>query len=160
MGAVQEALGHPGPQQEYSCSDVALAEHAAKLRQDQINWTLAWGNYWEVRIQSIGALMDATGRWANGLINMHLFDSDCTLIRWGFPSGAMVKNLPGNVEVQNMHVWSLGWEDPLEKEMATHSSTLPWRIPWKKSLVGYCPWDHKESDITEQLSMHAHTYIR
>ena len=50
------------------------------------------------------SLMTATGRWANGLINMHLFDSDCTLIRWGFPSGAMVKNLLVKVEMQNMHV--------------------------------------------------------
>ena len=34
-------------------------------------------------------------------------------------------------------VQSLGWEDLLEKEMATHSSILAWKIPWRKSLVGY-----------------------
>ena len=39
----------------------------------------------------------------------------------------MVKNLPA---VQETWVRSLGWEDPLEKEMATHSSILAWRIPW------------------------------
>ena len=39
----------------------------------------------------------------------------------------MVKNLPALQETQ---VRSLGWEDPLEKEMATHSSSLAWRIPW------------------------------
>ena len=38
-----------------------------------------------------------------------------------------VKNLPA---VQEIQVRSLGWEDPLEKEMATHSSILAWRIPW------------------------------
>ena len=38
-----------------------------------------------------------------------------------------VKCLPSMQETQ---VWSLGWEDPLEKEMATHSSTLAWKIPW------------------------------
>ena len=38
-----------------------------------------------------------------------------------------VKRLPAMLETQ---VQSLGWEDPLEKEMATHSSILPWRIPW------------------------------
>ena len=38
-----------------------------------------------------------------------------------------VKNLSAIWETQ---VWSLGWEDPLEKEMATHSSTLAWKIPW------------------------------
>ena len=41
----------------------------------------------------------------------------------------MVKNLPAMQETQ---VKSLGWEDPLEKEMATHSRTLAWRIPWTK----------------------------
>ena len=46
----------------------------------------------------------------------------------------MVKNLPA------MHagdqVWFLGWEDPLEKEMATHSSILAWRIPWTEEPGG------------------------
>ena len=40
-----------------------------------------------------------------------------------------MKHLPGMRETQ---VQSLGWEDPLEKEMATHSSTLAWRIPWRE----------------------------
>ena len=39
----------------------------------------------------------------------------------------MVKNLPA---VQETRVQSLGWEDPPEKEMATYSNTLAWRIPW------------------------------
>ena len=39
----------------------------------------------------------------------------------------MVKHLP---IMQETRVPSLGWEDPLEKEMATHSSTLAWKIPW------------------------------
>ena len=37
------------------------------------------------------------------------------------------------------------------KETATHSSTLAWKIPWRRSLVGYSPWGHKESDTAEQL---------
>ena len=48
-------------------------------------------------------------------------------------------------------VQSLGQEDPLEKEMATHSSTLAWKTPWTEEPVGYSPWGHKESDLTEQL---------
>ena len=44
----------------------------------------------------------------------------------GFPGGSVVKNLPAK---QEMWVQSLGWEDPLEKEMATHSSILAWKIP-------------------------------
>ena len=53
-------------------------------------------------------------------------------------------------------VRSLGQEDPLETEMATHSSILAWRIPWTRSLVGYSPQGCKESDTTEQLLFHFH----
>ena len=45
----------------------------------------------------------------------------------------MVKNLPG---MRETGVWSLGWEDTLEKEMATHSSILVWRIPWMQDAGG------------------------
>ena len=45
----------------------------------------------------------------------------------GFPGGAVVKKPPANQETQ---VWYLGQEDPLEWEVATHSSTLAWEIPW------------------------------
>ena len=48
-----------------------------------------------------------------------------------------------------MQVLSLGWEDSLEKGMATHASILAWEIPWTRSLVDYSPWGHKESDMTE-----------
>ena len=44
--------------------------------------------------------------------------------------------------MQETWVQALGGEDALEKEMATHSSILAWRIPWM-SLVGYSPWGHK-----------------
>ena len=42
-----------------------------------------------------------------------------------------------------MQVQSLGWEDPLEEGMATHSSVLAWRIPWTEDPGGYGPWDRK-----------------
>ena len=45
----------------------------------------------------------------------------------GFLGGSVVKNPPANA---GMQVQSLGWEDPLEEEMATHSSILAWKIPW------------------------------
>ena len=44
----------------------------------------------------------------------------------GFPCGMMVKNPPATQEMEEMQVRSLGGEDPLEKEMATHSSILAW----------------------------------
>ena len=51
----------------------------------------------------------------------------------GFPGGSVVKNPPAMQETQ---VWPLGWEDPLEKEMATHSSILVWEIPWTEEPGG------------------------
>ena len=52
-------------------------------------------------------------------------------------------------------VRSLGREDSLEKETATHSSTLAWKIPWTEELgAGYCPWGRKESGTTERLHFH------
>ena len=48
-------------------------------------------------------------------------------------------------------VQSLGREDPLEKEMAIHSSILAWRIPWMEELGGLQSVGHKESDTTERL---------
>ena len=47
-----------------------------------------------------------------------------------FPSGPAVKNLPAMQELQETQVQSLGWEDPLDEGMATHSSIIAWRIPW------------------------------
>ena len=47
-----------------------------------------------------------------------------------------VKNLPAMQETQEMWVQSLGWEDPLEEEMATYSSILAWRIPWTEEPGG------------------------
>ena len=65
----------------------------------------------------------------------------------------MVKRLPTMQETQ---VQSLGQEDPLEKEMAPHSSTLPGKSHGQRSLVGYSPWGRKQSDTTERLHFHFH----
>ena len=53
--------------------------------------------------------------------------------------------------MRETQVPSLGREDLLEKEMAIHSSTLPGKSHGQRSLVGYSPWGHKESDMTERL---------
>ena len=60
------------------------------------------------------------------------------------------------LSMQGAWVQSLGWEDPLEKEMAIHSNTIAWKIYGQRSLIGYSPWGHKESDTTEQLHCHCH----
>ena len=64
----------------------------------------------------------------------------------------MVKNLPALLQPQ---VLSLSREDPLEEEMATHSSILAGEIHGQRSLAGYSPWGHKESDrIDGPISTH------
>ena len=61
----------------------------------------------------------------------------------------MVKHLS---TMREIWVHSLGWEDSLEKEMATHSSILASRIPWTEEPGGYRPWGCKESDTTGWLT--------
>ena len=58
-----------------------------------------------------------------------------------------------------MWVQSLGLEDPLEKEVATHSSILGGKSHRQRSLAGYSPWGHKESDMTERLGTHTQLII-
>ena len=59
-----------------------------------------------------------------------------TVNNTGFPSGSVVKNPPAVQEIQDTQVSSLGWEDPLKEEMATHSSVLAWTIPWTQKPGG------------------------
>ena len=54
--------------------------------------------------------------------------------------------------MQETQVQSMSWEDPLEKEMATHSSILAWEVPWTEELGGLQSMGCKESDTTQQLS--------
>ena len=61
-----------------------------------------------------------------------------------------VKNLPA---MQDFQVRSLGLGESLEKEMATHSSILAWRVPRTVEPRGYSPWGRKESDMTERLTL-------
>jgi len=61
----------------------------------------------------------------------------------------MVSNPSAMQEPQETHVQPLGWDDPLEEGMTSHSSILAWRIPWMGSLVGCSPWSQEELDMTE-----------
>ena len=58
-------------------------------------------------------------------------------------------------EPQETQIWSLGQEDPLENDIATHSSILAWEIPWTEK--GYNPCNRKEPDMTE-VTENAHTH--
>ena len=65
----------------------------------------------------------------------------------GFPGSSVVKNLPA---VQETQVQSLDWEDPLEKDMATHSSILAREIPWMVEPVGYSPWGSQQRQLNNK----------
>ena len=52
--------------------------------------------------------------------------------------------------MHEMWVWSLGWEDPLERDMATHSSILAWESHGQRSLMGYSPWGCTELATKQQ----------
>ena len=66
---------------------------------------------------------------------------------WASLVAQIVKNLPA---MRETWVQSLGWEDPLEEGMATHSSILAWRIPMDGGAWWATVWGRKESDTTEQ----------
>ena len=57
-----------------------------------------------------------------------------------------------------MLVQSPGLKDPLEKEMAIHSSILTWKIPWTEETGGLQSMGSRESETTEQLNQHHHSY--
>ena len=84
------------------------------------------------------------GQW--WIFNMYIYQ------RMGspksFPYGAVIKNLPAMQELrepQEMQVQFLGWEDPLEEGMATHSRFLPRESHGQRSLAGYSPWSQSRS---------------
>ena len=67
--------------------------------------------------------------------------------------GQLIKNLPA---MQETCVPFLGWEDPLEKEMAIHFNILAWELPWTEGPGGLQSWGHRESDTTEQINNNHH----
>ena len=72
-----------------------------------------------------------------------------TILLWAHLANISVAQLVKNPHAMwETWVWSLGWEDTLEKKKATHCSILAWRIPWM-----YSPWGCKELNTTEWLSL-------
>ena len=80
-----------------------------------------------------------------------------TLVSWASLVAQTVKDLPAMWETW---VQSLGWEDPLEEGMATHSSVFAWRIPWTEEPWGLQSCGHKESDTIERPSTAWHSINR
>ena len=89
------------------------------------------------------------------LCNMYCF-GETFMEKMGFPGGSAVKNLAAMKELQEMRVRSLGWEDPLEEDLATPSSVLAWRIPWTEEpgglqSIGLQRVRHNLSDLAHSM---------
>ena len=77
----------------------------------------------------------------------------------GFPGSSVVKNPPPMQETKEMQVQSLGWFDPLEREMATHSSVLAWRIPQTEEPGGLQSTESQELDTAEHAHMDTNSQV-
>ena len=111
--------------------------------------TVGEGNDNPLRYSWLENSMDR-GAWqatVHGVIKSWTWLSEFHFTSMDSLAAQMVKHLPAVWETQ---VRPPGQEDPLEKEMATHSST-PRKFRGWRSLVGYSPWGRKESDKTDQL---------
>ena len=73
-----------------------------------------------------------------------------------FASGSAVKNLPAIQDPQETQVQSLGQEDPLEEDIATHFSVLAWRIPWTEEPGGLQSIGWQGQTQLKQVSTHTH----
>ena len=90
-------------------------------------------------------------------LNQHIYDhfpTRCLAVGIGFPGGASGKEFTCQCRRLKSRVRTLSQEDTLEKEMATHSSIVAWKIPWSEEPGRLQPRGHKESDTTE----HTHTH--
>ena len=89
------------------------------------------------------------------LENLQILGINCTLLMV-FPIDSIVKTLPAML--QETWVWSLVWEDPLEKDMATYSCILAWRIQWTEEL-GRLQFIRLQR-VRHNLSNLAHTHVK
>ena len=101
---------------------------------DSKSFYVHWVDIPKIQIISFAGIFLVSSGWELSVIRV-----------MGFLVAQLVKNLP---VMQETWVWSLGWEDPLEKGKATHS------VFWPREFLGrYSPWGCKESDTTEWLSL-------
>jgi len=90
-----------------------------------------WSNFTEsILDESLSDSGTCAGNLKNLLV---LFFNLYLSFPWASLAVQMVNNLPA---IEESQVWSLGWEDPLKKGMATHSSILAWEIPWTEEPRG------------------------
>ena len=153
---------------KYKGPQLTLEQHKLELRGSTYTWIffnkytvgLPYSHIRDLRIQSTVGI--SFHIWLNSQMWKYRCSGLTTGLKdpwiWvhlGEPGVSLVaqrvQNLPA---MQETWVWSLSQEDPLEKEMQSTPVFLP-----GESLVGYSPWGHNESDMTEQLTLSSVTFF-
>ena len=111
--------------------------------------TKTWSSQINI-LKKLKSLHNLSGACVVHTHNLHTHNLHAPDHLLGFPGGSVVKRPPAK---QATCIQSLGREDPLEKEMTTHSSVLAWRIPWTGEPGGLQSiWGRRESDTAELLN--------
>ena len=121
-----------------------------KTCECQNTWPASWETCMRVKKQQLELDMEQQTVWKLGREHMTRL--------WVSLVAQMVKKLP---VMREPWVRSLGWEDPLEEGMSTHSGMYSHleNPHGQRSLTGYSPWGHKELDTTKWLNAHMARYI-
>ena len=136
-----------------------MVKNLPAMRETQV-WSLGWEDPLEKGMATHSSILTWRIPWtevAGGLQSMrsqrvgHVWAINTFTLRASLVVAQMLKNLPAMHEIQ---VWSLGWEDSLEKGMDTHSNILAWRVPWTGSLTGYSPWGCRHNWATNTFTFH------
>ena len=125
------------------CSKILVVLIKALLKGKHSIWK------WSLCVQCAGAGRLGFTQVIFPLPLIYQFNVISSVLRFvsgaGF-SGSVVESLPA---MQEMHVWSLGQQHPLEEEIAAHSTVLAWRIPWTEEPGGLQSMESQEPDKTE-----------
>ena len=116
------------------------------------SWDKGRGQHIPAKSQDVEGVLVLSKACVQGLLSPD--PGDCCSPQQPLPVARLGKNLSA---MQEIWVQFLSLEDPLEKGMASQSSTLAWRIPWTEALVGYSPWGRSELDPTEVIQHSART---
>ena len=131
------------------CQSITASASASVFPKNIQDWfILGWTDWISLQSKGLSRVIPRSQFININSLALKFLYSPTLISTRTFLVAQMVKHLP---IVRETWVQSLGWEDLLEKEMATHSSILAWKIPWTEKpsrLVGYSPWGCKEWDKT------------
>ena len=130
----------------YKASQQRLASDFSRAALEASRWYKMLSKFWEIYY-----FWQRQSKW---------FQTDSIWGNWNLPTIYRVSLVIQTVEslpaVEETCVWLLGWKERLEKEWQPLPVFLPGEFHGQRSLVGYSPWGHKESDTTEWLTLSLH----